>query len=360
MSIWRWAEYFSETPTPHQITLGEGNTPLLHSRKFGSSHGLKNLYFKLESTNPTGSYKDRFAAAAISNMVARGMHQSIGTSSGNTGSAVAAYCAAAQIDCHIAIVETAPAGKLKQMLAYGAHLYRVRGMGSDPKISDGVITILRQKADAASTQLQISAFRFCRVGMEGVKTISYELNEQCHGGRAIDHVFVQAGGGGLTLAIAEGFEDLIGRSLLQRSPAVHCVQPEGNDTMAGPLRNGLAKGRACQCTSEVSGLQVPWVIDADEVIPACRATGGTGHLVSDTSVWAVQKQLALEEGIFCEPAGATALAGAVKALQHGDIKADDMVVCIITGIGFKDDAAVDRMIADRDCPLVELSDLASL
>ena len=355
MSIWRWADYFSQTPEAHRITLGEGDTPLLRSRKFGPSRGMENLWFKMESMNPTGSYKDRFGAAAISHMLASGKRRSIGTSSGNTGAAVAAYCATAQIDCQIAIVEKAPTGKLKQMLAYGARLYRVRGMGTDAKASSDSMKILCEKADQPDAQLQISAFRFCRPGMVGVKTISYELHEQA--GNAIDHVFVQAGGGGLTLAVADGFGDLVERGLRGRSPAVHCVQPAGNDTMAGPLREGLSEGRDCQCTSDVSGLQVANVIDANEVIPACRATGGTGHLVTDDAVWTAQKALAEEEGIFCEPAGATALAGAVDAMQREEIQPGDDVVCLITGIGFKDDAAIDRMNAERECPVIDPEEL---
>jgi len=358
MSIWRWADYFSQTPEPHRITLGEGDTPLLPSRKFGPSRGFDNLLFKMESMNPTGSYKDRFAAASISHMLATGKQRAIGTSSGNTGAAVAAYCAAAQIDCQIAIVEAAPMGKLKQMLAYGARLYRVRGMGTDVKASADAMMILRDKANRPDAQLQISAFRFCRPGMVGVKTISYELHDQA--GEALDHVFAQAGGGGLTLAVAEGFSDLVGRGQRRQIPAVHCVQPEGNDTIAGPLREGLPEGRNCPCTSKVSGLQVANVIDANEVIPACRATGGTGHLVTDDAVWDVQKALAEEEGIFCEPAGATALAGAVDALHRGEIHSADRVVCLVTGIGFKDDAAVDRMNADRQCPVIDPDELTEI
>ncbi len=358
MSIWRWADYFSQTPEAHRITLGEGDTPLLRSRKFGPSRGMENLWFKMESMNPTGSYKDRFGAAAISHMLASGKRRSIGTSSGNTGAAVAAYCATAQIDCQIAIVESAPMGKLKQMLAYGARLYRVKGMGNDPKASEAALAILQNKANQPDAQLQISAFRFCRPGMVGVKTISYELHEQA--GDAIDHVFVQAGGGGLTLAVADGFRELVERGERGRSPAVHCVQPEGNDTIAGPLREGLPQGRECHCTSTVSGLQVASVIDANEVIPACRASGGTGHLVTDDSVFATQKALAEEEGIFSEPAGATALAGAVDALQRGEIQSTDHVVCLITGIGFKDDAAVDRMIDQRECPVIGVEALREI
>src|ERR1700761_8849217 len=85
MSIWRWAQLFSTVPEPSRLSLGEGNTPLLRSRQIGPRAGLSNLYFKLETTNPSGSYKDRFAAAAVSDMLANHKTRCIATSSGNTG-----------------------------------------------------------------------------------------------------------------------------------------------------------------------------------------------------------------------------------------------------------------------------------
>ena len=98
-----------------------------------SAPGIDELYFKLETGNPTNSYKDRFAAVAISDAVAQGKRKIIATSSGNTGAALAAYAAAAGLQCDITLVEHAPADKLRQMLAYGANLYRVRSLACERK-----------------------------------------------------------------------------------------------------------------------------------------------------------------------------------------------------------------------------------
>ena len=95
MSIWDYADWLEPIPAAARVTLGEGHTPLVRSRVLGPSVGLKNLLFKLDYCNPSGSYKDRFAAAAISHMVADGQERCVATSSGNTGSSLAAYCAAA-------------------------------------------------------------------------------------------------------------------------------------------------------------------------------------------------------------------------------------------------------------------------
>src|SRR5438105_4436081 len=113
MSLWRFADLLPAPGVEHRLTLGEGNTPLVRSARLGPKSGLHNLFYKLETSNPTHSYKDRFAAMAVSQMLAAGKRRCVATSSGNAGSALAAYCAAAGIRCEIAIVETAPLGKLQ-------------------------------------------------------------------------------------------------------------------------------------------------------------------------------------------------------------------------------------------------------
>src|SRR5207249_3458412 len=186
MSIWHWADWMDLVPEAARISLGEGNTPLIRSRSIGPSAGLKNLFFKLETVNPSGSYKDRFAAAAVSHLRATGRQRCLATSSGNTGAALAAYCAAGGVHCEIAIVETAPTDKLRQMLAYGADLFRVHGFGLDPDVTQKTFAMLQQRGERGDTQLVISAYHYCPVGMSGVQTISYELAEQLP--ERIDHV----------------------------------------------------------------------------------------------------------------------------------------------------------------------------
>lgn len=355
MSLWKYADLLPAPAPQFRISLGEGETPLIRSSRLGPNAGLKNLFYKIESANPAHSYKDRFAAMAVSQMLAAGKRRCVATSSGNAGSALAAYCAAAGIACEIAIVEGAPVGKLQQMLAYGAKLLRVKGLGTDPDISARCVQMLLEAGNTPGTAMEISAYKYRPVSMSGVQTIAYELADQL--APLPDHVFCQAGGGGMTLAIARGFAQLVELGRIPRSPKVECVQPAGNDTMAGPLRDGREKGQNIQCTSTVSGLQVAVVIDADEVIPACRASGGTGHLISDEQVWDAQRRLAREDGIFCEPAAAASVAGALQALDQELIDPNALVVCMITGSGFKDPASIERMNADSVCPVITADEL---
>lgn len=316
----------------YDVSLGEGNTPLVRSRSIGPALGLKNLYFKLENLNPTGSYKDRFAAALVSEMVELGQKYCIATSSGNTGAALAAYCAAAQIKCVIVVVDGAPVPKLKQMQLYGARLLMIHGFGKSAEVTDVVMNHLQKVSGALNLPLPISAYRFCPSGMAGVEGIAHEILDALPGSVEI---FVPAGGGGLTLAVARGV------MAKDRLAKVHCVQPEGNDTIASSLRAGVPASGVAHSTTLISGLQVANVLDGHEVIAACRQLGGTGQVILDTSALHWHKELAFREGIFCEPAGAVALAGVEQAVLHGELDPDASIVCLVTGSGFKDMATVE-------------------
>lgn len=340
-SILKYSHLLDSTGNLPVLALGEGNTPLIRSRHIGPALGFDHLYFKLESLNPTGSYKDRFAALAISGLLQDGAGICLATSSGNTGAALAAYAALAGIPCHIAVVDGAPSGKLRQMQAYGAQLWMVKDFGIRTEQTITVFRELQQVAESYNTAIQISAFAYCPFGMQGVQTISFEIAETLP---QVRHIYCPAGGGGLTLAVALGFE----RSESGARPKVHCVQPAGNDTIATPLRMGMTKARPAEVSATtISGLQVPSVIDGDQAIQACRRSGGTGYLVEDDEVYYWQERLAVSEGIYCEPAGAVALAGFVRSLKEKSVDRDDEVVCLITGHGFKDPGSTEKMIVNN-------------
>jgi threonine synthase len=356
MSLWRWSKFLPEVPSAYRLDIGTGQTPLIRSLRIGPSAGLPNLWFKLETANPTGSYKDRFGAVAISHMAANGRNRCVGTSSGNSGAALAAHCAAAGIRCEIATIITAPGSKVDQMRIYGARVYKVDAFGLDPKVTHDTFEHLKEMGNAPDATLQISAYCYSPTGMEGVKTISYELKEQmpapCH------HVFVPAGGGGLALAVTRGFEDLVEAGTLNTMPRMQIIQPDGNDTIATPLNEGAAEARSItQSTSRISGLQCPSILDGHDLIQAARRSSGSGHLVGNEAVWEMQQRLAFEEGVFCEPAGAVATAGAVLAGREGRIDKDENVVCLVTGSGFKDEPSARRIAERTECPTITFEQL---
>lgn len=304
---------------------GEGNTPLVSSRRIARELGIEKLLFKLESANPSGSYKDRFIAAEIARLLDAGARSCIATSSGNTGASLAAYCARFDIGCTIVVSDSTPAGKLVQMAAHGARLIKVRGFTTDAAITERVMTLLREHASRRSAPLVVSAYRYCPVGMAGVESLGRELAGQAA------HVFVPAGSGGLFIATGRG---------VAGAARVHAVQPEGCSTFVAAFHRGTDTIEPVVSRTRVSGLSVPFDIDASLALAELRARGGLAIAASDEAIFAAQRMMMELEGIYAEPAGAAALAGLQIALETRAIDKTESAICVVSGHGFKDpDAA---------------------
>lgn len=327
-------EYQEFLPSPLAAGLdgmGEGFTPLVKSRAVG---GPGSLFFKMEQLNPTGSFKDRFAAVVTARMKSAGTDTFIATSSGNTGAALSAYAARHDLKCLLFVNEIVPDSKLNQMLVYGAQVFRVKDFGVTRDLSAPIFECLQTLAAAENVPLVISAYKYSREGMEGVKTIAYEIAEQL--GESPDHVFAPVGGGGLLTAIWRGFDDLKQRKLIARMPRIHAVQPELNDTVVTALTEGQDKAREVDTTTTISGLAVQVDIDASSALRCVKESGGSGYLVTDEEIRQAKVMLSEKEGIYVEPAGAASVAGYLKALSLGSIDAHERAVCILTGHGLKE------------------------
>jgi threonine synthase len=232
-------------------------------------------------------------------------------------------------------VDDAPLPKIQQIQLYGKKILMVEGFGKDAEITGKVFSLLENLSREKNTPLPISAYCYCPEGMLGVQTIAYEILDDLGG--KVDHIFSPSGGGGLTLAIAKGVTEY---KTVASHCKVNCVQPEGNNTIAGALRNGLLKATEIPSSStQVSGLQVPGILDGTETLIQCRKTGGNGYVVKDEMVFQTQKNLTQNEGIFCEPAGAVSVSALSDAVKQKEISAEDTIVCLITGSGFKDISA---------------------
>lgn len=347
------ARYASRLPAVREefrCTLGEGGTPLVPSRAIGPSLGLKHLWFKCEHQNPTGSYKDRFIALELSLLRQAGAAVVVGTSSGNTGSSLSAFAARYAIPCHLFVCERTPAGKLLQMRAHGARVYRVKDFCVTPEATDAGMRALDAAARKLGTKPVISAFAFSAEGMKGVGTLGHEIAEQLQAG----HVFLPGGGCGLFTAVARAFVE----HPLPR-PRVHIVQPRLNDTVVTPLREGKDRARSVNTTTRISGLAVQEVYDGHAAITAARATGGAGFLIEDDDAWRWQRELMLKEGLWVEPAGAVSVAGLKRAVEEGVVKADEPVVCVLTGHGFKDPASAALAFKGEE-PTIPVTEIAKV
>lgn len=333
------------------VSMGEGNTPLVESVRIGPRLGIR-LFFKLEMCNPTGSYKDRFVMAQVAALLQRGAQACVATSSGNTGSALAAYCARFGLTCSIFVNEHAPIGKLQQMQGHGARIFRVRDFVVSPQVTENVFRRLRRMSEEDNIPIVVSAFAYCPEGMRGVQAIAAEIDRQAD--NQVAHVFVPVGGGGLFTAVSRGFSEIP-----SRRPRVHAVQPEGCATVVSAFLEKRDEILPVVSTTKVSGLSVPFDIDATTALKALRDGGGLGIGVADGEVYAAQSMMLREEGIWAEPAGATALAGCIRAVREGLINKDGSVVCLVTGHGFKDPDSLAELARDNKIAVIDESEIES-
>ncbi|MCC6538189.1 MAG: pyridoxal-phosphate dependent enzyme [Bryobacterales bacterium] len=332
-----------------RVTLGEGCTPLIASRRIARELGLTSLAFKLEGCNPSGSYKDRFIAAELTLLLERGARACLATSSGNTGASLAAYAARYELPCTIVVSDATPAGKLVQMAAHGARLIQVRGFTTDAAITARVMALLQNYAAARTAALVVSAYRYCPTGMAGVETLGHEL-----AAAAPAHVFVPAGSGGLFIAVTRG--------LATTATRVHAVQPAGCSTFVASWQRGDEHIRTVESQTRVSGLSVPFDIDASLALGELRARGGAawGIAVPDDAIFAAQAMMMEMEGIYAEPAGAAALAGLIAARHDGRIDKNEPIVCIVSGHGFKDPASAAAAAARHPAAQAGVDELEAL
>ena len=285
------------------ITLGEGNTPLLAAPRLGERFGVE-LWLKWEGANPTGSFKDRGMSLATTRAVDRGVTRLVCASTGNTAASCAAYAARAGIEAVIVVPAGAiAASKLVQVRAVGGRIEEVDGSFSD------AFSHAEELAAEPGSTLVNSGGSDDRI--EGQMSVAAEIAEQL--GAVPDTVTLPYGGGGNTRAVARGFEELVGAL-----PALYPVETaQRRDTVASAIRI-------------VEPLHATWVHDAVE------RSGGAVLTVTDAEILDAWRSLRTLEGVFSEPASAAGIAG----LAHGPAAQGGRVVCIVTGHGLKDPAAI--------------------
>jgi threonine synthase len=285
------------------VTLGEGDTPLLRAPRLGERYGCE-LWLKWEGANPTGSFKDRGMSVATTRAVERGVTRLVCASTGNTAASCAAYAARAGIEAVIVVPAGAIASsKLVQVRAVGGRIVEIDGSFSD------AFAHAEQLASEPGSAFVNSGGSDDRI--EGQMSVAREIVEQL--GDVPDVVTLPYGGGGNTRAVARGFEELVG----ELPPLFPVEAAQRPDTVASAIR----------ITEPV---HAKWVREAID------RSGGSLITVSDNEILDGWKDLRTLEGVFSEPASAAGIAG----LVHGS--ASGRVVCIVTGHGLKDPAAVDR------------------
>ena len=311
------------------FSLGEGDTPLVKSNHLGKELGCKELYFKLEGCNPTGSFKDRGMVVAIAKAVEEGAVGIMCASTGNTSASAAAYSAYLDLKAFVLIPKGEVAlGKLAQAMAYGARIIMVDGN------FDAALSLVREFTRNHPITL-VNSVNPHRI--EGQKTAAFEVADVL--GDAPDYLFIPVGNAGNITAYWKGFVEYHQLERTRTLPKMMGFQAAG----AAPIVHGHPINNPQTIASAIRiGNPASW----QQALNARDESGGTIDMVSDDEILEAYRLLASREGLFGEPASAASVAGLIKQVRQGLNLSDQRVVCIITGSGLKDpDLAVSSVTA---------------
>lgn len=302
------------------ISLGEGNTPLIRLHNIPRLIGKNvDIYVKYEGLNPTGSFKDRGMTMAVTKAVEEGSKAIICASTGNTSAAAAAYAARAGITCFVLIPEGKIAlGKLAQAMIHGAVVIQIKGN------FDAGMQLVKEVADQAPVTIvnSINPYR-----LQGQKTAAFEIVEEL--GTAPDFHCIPVGNAGNITAHWMGYTEYREHGIVNNVPRMVGYQAAG----AAPFMRGhMVDNPETVATAIRIGHPQSW----DKAWVVQKESKGWFDECSDEEILATQKLLAEKEGVFCEPASATSLAGALRDIKIGKIPEGSKVVCTLTGHGLKD------------------------
>lgn len=318
--MWR---YQAVLPDAAPVTLGEGWTPMLRSKRH------EGLFLKEEGANPTGSFKARGLALAVTMARHYGLIKLAIPSAGNAAGALAAYAAAAGIEAHIFMPRDVPFANIVEATAYGAHVTLVDGV-----ISDCARIVAERKQ--AEGWFDISTLKE-PFRVEGKKTMGYELVEQL-GWEYPDAVFYPTGGGVGLIGMWKAFEELeqLGWVKPGKRPRMYAIQSSGCAPVVRAFDEGATTSRMWEAPrTAAAGLRVPKAYGDYIILDALRASGGKAVAVSDEDTFASLKDWASNEGIFLSPEGAAATAAYARLLASGELAPSHRVVLFNTGSGLK-------------------------
>ena len=325
--VWRFREFLPFDDDVDVVSLGEGNTQVYDAPRCAEYCGVEALKLKHQGNNPTGSFKDTGMTVAVTQARKLGMKRVVCASTGNTAASLAAYAARAHMECMI----MAPAGqvsaaKLAQALDYGAKVQEIEGN------FDTCMRAIRELVEDGSAYLvnSINPFR-----IEGQKTVAFELAEQLEW-RAPDHLVVPGGNLGNSSAFGKGFRELVAAGLLDRQPQITVVQAEG----AAPFARFYRESAAQMVDEEqpqtlASAIKIGAPVSWKKASSAVHDTGGRVITVTEQEI-ADAKAMIGRDGIGCEPASATTVAGIRKLVKENLIRKHESVVAILTGHLLKD------------------------
>nr|MBC8332082.1 threonine synthase [Anaerolineae bacterium] len=319
-----------------------GWTPMFSPPALAEKLGLKYLYIKDESSNPTASFKDRASAVLIGRAREIGAEVVVTASTGNAGAALAGMAAAVGHKSVIFAPKTAPAAKIAQLQIFGAKVILV-----DDNY-DAAFKLSLEATEEFGWYNRNTGYN--PFTAEGKKTAAFEIWEQVPAVNEQLSIFVSVGDGNIISGIHKGFKDLLELGLIEGVPRIFGVQSTGSAAIANAFNAATEEIIAVSATTRADSISVNMPSDGLRALRAATQTNGAYILVEDEAIIAAIGELG-PVGIFAEPAGATSYAGLVKAVQDGLVKSDDPVVVVNTGSGLKDVNAA--MIAAGEAPVIK-------
>ncbi len=340
--LWKYFELMPLNDRKNIVTAGEGGTPLIESKRLGKEWMMKNISFKIETVNPSGSFKDRPICVGVSKALEDGVKTVSAASSGNAAASMSTYAARAGLQAVVFVPEDAPKGKLIHLRTLGAKVFRVK------KVQDGVdptTTLLLAACEEFGWTPSPSFGPFNCFQFEGTKSLGFEIAEQT-GWNPPDWILFPTGSGGLMAGTMKGFWEFQQMGLIDNLPRPVVVQPEGCAPIVRAFKEDQEPLKITPWNSNetvAGGLADPFPWDGDAALKYLKLAKGEVIAVSDRAIEESLVLLGKLEGVFAEPSGVAALAGLKILVDQGTIDKSDQVVVPITGSGFKDLATPDRL-----------------
>jgi threonine synthase len=324
-TMWRYEEIL---PAREPVSLGEGMTPLVATKRLGQQIGLQALYVKDEGLNPTGSFKARGMSAAVSRAKELGAKALAAPTAGNAGGALAAYAAQAGIPSVIVMPTDTPSANVMECEAFGAAVRKIDGL-----ISDCGKYVGEHKAEGGWFEVSTLKEPY---RIEGKKTMGYELWEQFDG-KLPDVIVYPTGGGVGLIGMCKAFDEMEEMGWIGKErPRMVVVQASGCAPIVHAFERGEDSAPMWEGAETVaSGLRVPKALGDFLVLRGVRSTKGTAIASSDDEMLAAGRELASLEGIFAAPEGAATVVAARKLAASGWIQPQESVVLFNTGCGYK-------------------------
>jgi threonine synthase len=327
-SLWRYSEFLPVLDTGNIVSLGEGMTPLLNLENLGKELGMKRLLLKDESLNPTGSFKARGLAVAVSKMKELAIHSCIVPTAGNAGGALAAYCAKANIEATVVMPRLTPDIFKKECLYYGAKLVLVDGL-----INDCGKKVAEMNAD--NRYFDVSTMKE-PYRIEGKKTMGFEIAEQMNW-TLPDVIFYPTGGGTGLIGIWKAFHEMLDAGWITgKLPKMIAVQTENCQPIVWSFEGKHPNAAHYEAKpSLANGLAVPSPFAERQILEVLATSGGYAMAVPEQELIDSVKTIAAKEGLFVAPEGAALLPALQRSLENKWISPDDTVVLLNTGSGYK-------------------------